>query len=123
MSEFAVFVEKERHRILKAKAEVTARITKLNQELAKYEIEFEAITAYERAKKAGSMRPRRSRDMTKRTRVLSYIQSRAGVSRGDVILHFGIKGNKKQEHVVSTLLSNLKKAGLIRSVDGKYIRA
>ena len=117
---FAQFIEQERARLTKAKDAVIAKKRSCDAEIATIDRELAAISAYERAKtgRAPSTGIRRSGI---RQDVLNAIKSHPeGISRADLLVAMGVKGEKSGEMSVSNALSALKKNMSIDSADGKY---
>lgn len=129
---FESFISRERARLKKARDAALKRKSELDQELEGLERELAAIGAYEKAKggrprkaaakkgrpaaRAGKRAPRGE----KRKAVLQLIRGAQGLSRGDILLSMGVKGNKSGEQSVSNTLTALKKQNVIESREGKY---
>lgn len=125
---FETFIENERARLTGRREEVIAKRSELDNELRSIERELDAIVAYERAKTgkgpriAGTGRRGGGRRGEKRRRVLELIrQHPTGLSRKDILLNLGAKGDRSAEQSVSNSLAALKKAKQVSSREGKYI--
>lgn len=113
----------ERDRITKLKSELNSQIADLRSQIEDLDIELHAITAYEKAKSGKASSPStgtRSPRGSKREALLAIIKNNPAITRGQLIEHMGIKGDKAHEGTLSNTLGLLKKAGLVKSDDGKY---
>jgi hypothetical protein len=138
---FANFIKKERARLDKARKDALANKAAVENELASIEQELNALDAYRQAKdgpagrtaakraparRAGANGSRRApgRRGEKRQAVLNLIQQNpVGLSRGEILVQMGVKGNRSAEQSVSNALSALKKAEKVNSREGKYVPA
>ena len=134
---FANFIKKERARLDKARRDALANKAAVESELASIEQELVALDAYRQAKdgpaarrtpakRAGANGARRApgRRGEKRQAVLNLIQQNpVGLSRGEILVQMGAKGNRSAEQSVSNALSALKKAEKVNSHEGKYVPA
>ena len=138
---FADFIRKERARLDKARKDALASKAVVESELASIEQELTALDAYRQAKDApaGRTAARRApsrragangggratgRRGEKRQAVLNLIkQNPVGLSRGEILVQMGVKGNRSAEQSVSNALSALKKADKVNSREGKYVPA
>ena len=138
---FANFIKKERVRLDKSRKDALANRAAVESELASIEQELAALDAYRQAKdgpagraaakrapgtRAGANGARRApgRRGEKRQAVLNLIkQNPIGLSRGEILLQMGVKGNRSAEQSVSNALSALKKADKVNSREGKYVPA
>jgi hypothetical protein len=143
---FANFIKKERARLDKARKDALASKAAVDKELASIEQELTALDAYRQAKdgpagrtaakrasakrgpakRAGANGARRAsgRRGEKRQAVLNLIkQNPVGLSRGEILVQMGVKGNRSAEQSVSNALSALKKADKVNSREGKYVPA
>ncbi len=109
---------------MKAKANVSAKISALTRELDSYDAEINAILAYKNAMRGRSDRsskgPKGRKTGTLKQRVLAHLKNRPGLTRADLIDALGIKGAKGKEQSLSNLLSSLTKTKIVKRVDGKY---
>lgn len=123
-------VKKEHARLSRARRQALTRMAAIDQQLQTIQQELKAIDAYRRAK--GSIqaeRPRkrpvrrlRARRGEKRQAVLGVIKKHPqGVSRGEILVLMGVKGNKSGEQSVSNALSALKKTNKVTSRGRRYI--
>lgn len=137
---FANFIKKERARLDKARKDALASKATVENELAAIEQELSALDAYRQAKngpagrtakraparRAGANGARRAtgRRGEKRQAVLNLIkQNPVGLSRGEILVQMGVKGNRSAEQSVSNALSALKKSEKVNSREGKYVPA
>jgi len=132
---FAIFIKKERARLDKARKEALANKAAVDREVASLERELAALAAYQQAKAAPVRRAAAKRGPSKATRrpgrrgekrqaVLDLIQKNpVGLSRGEILNHMGVKGNRSAEQSVSNALSALKKSARVNSRQGKYLPA
>ena len=138
---FANFIKKERARLDKARKDALANKAAVENELASIEQELTALDAYRQAKggpvgraaakrapakRAGANGARRAtgRRGEKRQAVLNLInQNPVGLSRGEILVQMGVKGNRSAEQSVSNALSALKKSEKVNSREGKYVPA
>ncbi len=138
---FANFIKKERARLDKARKDALANKAAVDMELASIEQELTALDAYRQAKdgpagrtagkrapakRAGANGARRAtgRRGEKRQAVLNLIkQNPVGLSRGEILVQMGVKGNRSAEQSVSNALSALKKSEKVNSREGKYVPA
>jgi hypothetical protein len=138
---FASFIKKERVRLDKARKDALANKAAVESELASIEQELTALDAYRQAKdgpagrtagkrasakRAGANGGRRptGRRGEKRQAVLNLIkQNPVGLSRGEILVQMGVKGNRSAEQSVSNALSALKKSEMVNSREGKYVPA
>ena len=138
---FANFIKKERTRLDKARKDALANKAAVESELASIEQELTALDAYRQAKdgpagrmaakrtssrRAGANGARRApgRRGEKRQAVLNLIKENpVGLSRGEILVQMGVKGNRSAEQSVSNALSALKKSEKVNSREGKYVPA
>jgi hypothetical protein len=144
---FATFIRKERARLDKSRKDALAQQAAIDKELQAIERELTALDAYQQAKGAtgkgvavkrapmagkaaakrtfkGGGRRGPGRRGEKRQAVLDLVrQHPAGLSRGEILIQLGVKGNKSAEQSVSNALSALKKSAKLNSREGKYVPA
>ncbi|MFW6028552.1 MAG: hypothetical protein ACOC9Q_03415 [bacterium] len=138
---FASFIKKERARLDKARKEALANRAAVEKELDSIESELKALDAYQQVagapprrgpgkgatgKRGAAKGARRGtgRRGEKRQAVLNLIQnSPVGLSRGEILVQMGAKGNRSAEQSVSNALSALKKSEKVNSREGKYVPA
>jgi hypothetical protein len=137
---FATFIKKERARLDKARKDALVNRAAVDKEVDSLERELIALDAYQRAKGAPAKRAtakrgaakrgtakgkrRTGRRGEKRQAVLDLIQKNpVGLSRGEILVQMGVKGNKSAEQSVSNALSALKKSEKVNSHEGKYVPA
>ena len=139
---FANFIKKERARLDKARKDALTSKAAVERELVSIEQELTALDAYRQAKGGpaartaakrapakraganGAVRRATGRRGEKRQAVLNLIkQNPVGLSRGEILVQMGVKGNRSAEQSVSNALSALKKAEKVNSREGKYVPA
>ena len=133
MSGFQGFIDKERARLTKEREDLAAKREEIDTQLTTIDRELAAIGAYEAVKTGKMPEPspapiaaRKTSDTAraprgaKRDELLALITGKPGLARGDILEALGVKGNKGAEQSVSNALANLKKAGTITAIDGKY---
>jgi len=137
---FANFIKKERTRLDKARKDALANKAAVDKEIDAIERELTALDAYQKAKGTSARRapgkrgpakrgPAKARRATgrrgeKRQAVLNLIQKNpVGLSRGEILVQMGVKGNRSAEQSVSNALSALKKSEKVNSREGKYVPA
>ena len=133
---FASFITKERARLDKARKDALANKAAVERELQSIEQELTALDAYRQAKsepgtrtaakrggaKRAPVRRAPGRRGEKRQAVLDLVrQNPEGLSRGEILVQMGVKGNRSAEQSVSNALSALKKTEKLDSRDGKYV--
>lgn len=121
-------VAKELARLTKLKGTLTDKRKALDGEIADVEKQITAAQAYSSAlggktrKKAApkATGTRKPREGGIREAILALIKDKP-LSRGEIIEARGVKGQKGPEQSISNALSNMKKAGTIKTgEDGKY---
>lgn len=142
---FSTFIKKERARLDKARKDALASKAAVDKEIASIERELTALDAYQQAKGAPGQRApgkrapgkrgpgkrapakaarRSGRRGEKRQAVLDLVtQNPDGLSRGEILVQMGVKGNRSAEQSVSNALSALKKSDKVGSREGKYVPA
>lgn len=124
--DFATYIANERARIAEGRRSLLEQFGPLKEQLAALVREEAAIEAYESAKTGKAVpaaaRKTRSRRGGRREEIVNAIRvSPAGMSRGELLLHLGLKGDKSGEMSVSNALTALTKGGQIARRDGKYV--
>lgn len=135
---FASFIRKERTRLDNARKNALAKRAAVDKEIESIERELTAVDAYQQAKeiparrapakrgpaKRGPARRATGRRGEKRQAVLDLIRKNpVGLSRGEILIQMGAKGNRSAEQSVSNALSALKKSEKVNSREGKYVPA
>jgi hypothetical protein len=116
----------ERERLTKAIADVDGKITALRADRDGYQLELAALDAYDKAKSgkrtphSSSLSSRTSRQETIKTTLQDHP---AGMTRGELLQFYSVKGNKAEEGSISNALTTMKKSGKITLTDGKYMLA
>jgi hypothetical protein len=123
MATFSKFLSGERRRLKKLLAAGQKKLTGVTRELATLKRHLAALDMFESARKgkATRSRERRRRSPSKRPRILAALKNSSnGMTRGEILEKLNAKGNKSAERSITNALSNLKKAGQIRSKNGHY---
>jgi hypothetical protein len=130
-------LSRERDEILNQQKDLESKLTEINRELA-------AIDAYEAAKTGRAATPGRQprgprtsaaavkqsfaetgarpRAGSRREALLQVIREQPnGLSRGEIFVRMGLKGNKPAEKSVSNALTALTKGNQVFRRDGKYV--
>lgn len=122
-------VARERETLTARRSDIQGKIKELEKQLTELDREFNAVAAYEAAKKGrtvsiGGATGSRSSRGSRQNDIMGVLgKHTAGVTRGDIIDALGAKGNKSAEQSISNALSNMKKANKITLTDGKYTAA
>jgi len=126
--DFSTFVEAERAKLTAARQSLLSERQSIDARLAALDNEFAAIAAYEAAKTGKTLQPARSggspraRRGSRRESILHTLgDAPHGLTRGELIEAFGVKGEKSGEGAISNALSALLKAGQIDRVNGRYL--
>lgn len=121
---FQEFITSERERLDGRRQAVINTQRLVENELAAIDREFAAIAAYEAAKidkPAQAPVVRRISQGTRREAIMQALsRSTTGMSRGELIAAFDVRGDKSAEMSVSNALTALMKAGQIGRHNGKY---
>ena len=123
MPTFSKFLSTERRRLKKLVAAGQKKLTGMTRELATLKRHLAALDMFESARKgkATPSRQRRHRAPSKRPRILAALKSSSnGMTRREIVEKLHAKGNKSAEQSITNALSNLKKAGQIKSKNGHY---
>ncbi len=123
---FSEFVSRERERLRAEREQVFNRQEELQRRLDAVNREFAAIEAYETAKtgkatrQASAGRQRQARRGSRRQALLEIIRQSNGLSRGEILVQMGLKGDKSGEMSVSNALTALTKNNQVHREGGKY---
>jgi hypothetical protein len=122
---FADYVARERDRIVGSRRWCERAIAEYEEALAKLAKEEEAVDAYERAKSgretiAPPTKQRTRPGSSRRVIVNAVSAAPNGMSRGELIGFFGVKGDKSGEMSVSNALTALTKRRELIRVGGRY---
>lgn len=130
MEGFADYVARERERLQAEREALIQQRREIDQKLAGIDKEFGAVDAYEAAKAGknvnvkgagGPGRGRGARRGSRREALLAVIRANsAGLSRGEILQHMGLKGDKAGEMSVSNALTALTKSNQVHRDGGKY---
>jgi hypothetical protein len=130
---FSAFITRDRERLHAERDAVFTQQHELERKLAAINNEMRAIDAYEAAKsgKSASVRstrttiaPSQGRRGSKREAILAVIgENPDGLTRGELLIKMGLKGDKTSEMSVSNALTALTKANQVTRHDGKYVAA
>jgi hypothetical protein len=127
---FQDFITRERARLNSEREAVFTKEQELATQLVELNRELSAIDAYEAAKsgkpistRSGSTsRATGSRRGRKRNGIMAVLSDNShGLSRGEILVKLGLKGNKSGEMSVSNALTALSKSNQVVRKDGKYI--
>jgi hypothetical protein len=125
----AGFIEKERERLTQEREKLLSEragiVEYLDGHLAAIDREFAAIDAYERVRTGKPTRAAssatRARRGSRREAILQAVGAAVnGLSRGDLLDVFGLKGDKLGEMSVSNALATMMKNGQLVREDGRY---
>lgn len=124
------FIAREKERLTNERTGLLEQRSALDAKVAALDTEFGAIAAYEAAKTGKALvvttgktvvgGGRKARRGSIREDLLATIRTIAPASRGDILEHFGFKGNKAKEMSVSNALTALTKNGQVTRASGKY---
>lgn len=126
---FADVMKKERERLNSERETMLKQRRELDKKLSQIERELHAVDLYERARSGkapaaarGRGRPRQTRRGSRREALLALIKENpSGLSRGEILQHMSLKGDKSGEMSVSNALTALIKAHQIARQDRKYV--
>ncbi len=141
---FADVMQRERERLRREREEIINQQRDLENKLTEINRELAAVDAYEAAKTGKAATPGRQ-PRGPRTTAAAVKQSSAktgarppargrreallrvigeqpnGLSRGEIFLHMGLKGNKSAEKSVSNALTALTKSNQVSRREGRYV--
>lgn len=125
---FETFIARERDRLSRQRSGLVEQKSKLDEQIAAIDRELAAVTAYEQVKSGKAVTAqssqRRERRSGKRQEILDLIKNNPdGMTRGDILDHLKVKGDKSAEQSVSNALSALKRANQLGQINGKYVPA
>ena len=131
---FADFITRDRERLHAEREQIFNQQHQLEGKLADINRELAAIDAYEAAKSgkapAAARQPRgaragpRGRRGSKRDALMQVIKDNpSGLTRGEILEHMGLKGDKSGEGSVPNALTALTKANQVTRRDGRYVAA
>lgn len=122
---FAEYIQSERDSLTIRRRQLLNERGEIDRVLAGIETEFAAVSAYEAAKTGKTLQPTRSgaaqraRRGSRREAILSELSAAPnGMTRGELLDAFGVKGNKSGEGSVSNALAALQKAGQVARQGG-----
>jgi hypothetical protein len=141
---FADVMQRERERLSRERDEVLNQQKDLENKLTEINRELAAVDAYEAAKTGKAAMPGRQprgprrgvavakqpsaetdarpRAGSRREALLQVIREQpSGLSRGEIFVRMGLKGNKPAEKSVSNALTALTKGNQVSRRDGKYV--
>ena len=125
LAETEAFITKQRESLLAQRQElvtqqqtIQAQIDELDVMLSKFDV-FEG----KQARKRGTRRAGAGRRGSRREELLKLITGSKGLSRGEILEHMGLKGNKAGEMSVSNALTALTKSKQVARRDRKYVAA
>ena len=126
---FSEYMTRERDRLHAERAAIFTQQQELENQLAAINREFAAIEAYEAAKSGKTLRGpaspssgrRQMRRGGRRESILAALREAAqGLSRGELLVRMGVKGDKAGEMSVSNALTALTKNDQLVRRDRKY---
>jgi hypothetical protein len=141
---FADVMQRERERLSRQRQEIINQQKDLENKLTEINRELAAIAAYEAAKTSKAATPTRQprgrrtsaatvkqspaetgarrRTGSRREALVQVIREQPnGLSRGEIFVRMGLKGNKSAEKSVSNALTSLTKSNQVFRRDGKYV--
>jgi hypothetical protein len=140
---FADVMQQERERLGRERDEIFKQQQELENKLSEISRELAAIDAYEAVKTGKAATParrprgagrsgtsiaqssaesRRPQGGTRREALLQVIgEQPSGLSRGEIFVRMGLKGNKSAEKSVSNALTALTKSNRVSRREGKYV--
>jgi hypothetical protein len=141
---FADVMQRERERLSREREEIINQQRDLENKLSETNRELAAIAAYEAAKTSTAATPRpqprgprtsvaavtqspaetgtRPRTGSRREALVQVIREQPnGLSRGEIFVRMGLKGNKSAEKSISNALTALTKGNQVSRRDGKYV--
>ncbi len=125
---FADYVTSERERLGEERRKINDNIAYFQGLLDVVDRDLAAVDAYEAAKLGkpvahggGTANVTRARRGSRREAILQAVRAApAGMSRGDIIDAFGLRGDKSGEMSISNALTALMKSGQLVREGGKY---
>ena len=127
IQDFAAHIEQVRERLNSERATLLNERSAIDEKLDEINREFAAIDAYESAKAGKQEQPVRRNDAprarrgSRRESLMQIIgASPVGMSRGDILDHMGLKGDKAGEMSISNALTALTKSSQLMREGGKY---
>jgi hypothetical protein len=134
---FETFVQRERDRLHAQREALVKQQDELENEIELMDRELAAIDAYEAAKSGKPVKSGRAvatgrtrtrlvsqgRRGSKRDAILKLVQESDGLTRGEILEHMGLKGDKSGEMSVSNALTALTKSKHVSRRDRKYVAA
>jgi hypothetical protein len=115
--DFQKALEQEKKRLASAIADLNKQKADIDNEIAVFQKELDAIDAYESAKKGKPVR--RTRSTSIKAQVLALIKANP-CKRGDIASALKEKGIEVKPQTLSNTLSNLKSAEQITLENGVY---
>lgn len=125
-AEFSTVVEKERERLTNLRADTMARRATIDAEIAAIDKEIAAIDAYQQSKKGrGAKRNSSGRRGSRQSGILELLGKRPeGMTRGEILEAFDVKGDAAGEQAVSNALANMKRTNkVVSGAGGRYLLA
>lgn len=127
----ANLVAMERQRLTDERVELTETRRQIDLRLQAVDREFKAVDAYEKAKQGTPARSRsrspsgngaeRAPRGSRRAEVKALLESEStGLTRGEILDHLGLKGNKVASMSISNALSAMLKSGELTRNDKNY---
>lgn len=122
--DFATYIQGERDSLTARRRELLHDRNEIDRVLGDIDRSFAAIDAYEAAKtgkatvRAGSTAPRARRGSRREAILHTLGDAPQGMTRGELLDAFGVKGDKSGEGAISNALSALQRSGQVARQDG-----
>ncbi len=123
-TDFNLVVEKERDRLTGLRSQAVSRRADVDAEIAEIDKQLAALNAYQRARKGrGPSRNRSGRQGSRQGAILELLAAHPeGMTRGEILLAFDVKGDPVGEQAISNALANMKKGSKLASASGgRYV--
>lgn len=123
---FQDYIASEHKRLANDRNALCEEIASRQKALAEIDREYAAIDAYEAAKLGksapakGTSAPRARRGSRREAIVTALSEAPTGMSRGELLEAFEVKGDKSAEMSISNALTALTKTGALVREGGKY---
>ncbi len=123
-TDFSLVVDKERDRLTDLRSQAISRRAAIDAEIAEIDKQIGALNAYQRARKGRTApRNRSGRQGSRQGAILELLAAHPdGMTRGEILSAFDVKGDPVGEQAISNALANMKKASKLASASGgRYI--
>jgi hypothetical protein len=115
MTEVNDLIAKEREAFLAERDQLTSRIAEIDRRLAAFRAYEDTLRGHGTLPK----HPRVGRVGPRREKILTALKSKP-MSRGEILTHFGAKGDRLAEWSISNALYNMKAAGILTKDGTRY---